>query len=197
MSVWATSSGVKGTALHFGPFSLTSVQLDSALLSRQMGCLLSLVHISSPILSFWCVFGIKFIFFLSPLADLKFLTATLPTRVLWEAFLSSSSCICVFVGNFWVSFLCQAFLFLLGESRGSISSGWIMNKREIKLDSYLHAFCGPHMSYLPRLLWTLFLMWKMGLMFTSWEFAWRHLIFSLVILDNDNVEDLPERMGCG
>lgn len=32
----------------------------------------------------------------------------------------------------------------------------------------------------------------MGLMFTSWEFAWRHLIFSLVVLDNDNVEDLPE-----
>ena len=74
MSVWATSSGVRETTLHFGPFSLSSVQLDSALLSREGGCSLSLAHVCSPILWFWCVLGLKFTFFLSSLADLESLS---------------------------------------------------------------------------------------------------------------------------
>lgn len=76
ISVWATSSG-----LHF---SLSSVLLDSALHSRQAGCSLCLVHVCDPILSFWCVLGLKFIFFLSPLAEMTFwhLNTILPTVVL-------------------------------------------------------------------------------------------------------------------
>lgn len=121
------------TALHFGSFSLSSVQLASALLSRQTGCLLCLAHVCFPILSFWCVFGLKFIFFLYPLADLKFLTAILPTMVL-RGFPSlpppAFVCVCLETSE------CPFFVnpFLLGESRGSISSDWIIEKREIKLD---------------------------------------------------------------
>lgn len=35
MSVWATFSGIRETTVHFGTFSLSSVQLDSNPLSRE------------------------------------------------------------------------------------------------------------------------------------------------------------------
>jgi len=183
------------------------MQLDSACLSSERGVLaLSCLWLFSHF-----VLGLKFTFFLSSLSDLEsssdchFAYSGIDTTAVSlilnkrEAFvLFLLLHLCVLVVSLWVSFsLCQPFLFLLGESRGNISSSeimcesgrsWISNSmlsRGLMCLSHLDCF-GPPFPHLENGTDN----YLMGLCLEA------H-IFLLVVLANDNVAALPERRGCG
>lgn len=94
-------------------------------------------------------------------------------------------------------FLCQTFLFLLGENRGSILSSWIMHERErswisnsilslgLTSPSYLDG-SGPPFLHLED-----------GTDVYLVGLCLEAVIFLLVVLANDNMAALPERRGCG